>query len=129
MKANKKSVFVVENNSLEGDLIRDFFKKNNKYEFRYFTDSASCFAALHEHPMAVLIDYDLNTINPKEKDGIRILDRIKELDHDTEVVFFSNHENTEVAVATIKHGAFDYIVLNDNQMLRLENELQTIKDH
>jgi DNA-binding NtrC family response regulator len=129
MKTNKKAVFVVENNKLERNLIRDFFKGNHKYEFRYFTTSAECFAALKEHPMAVLIDYDLKTINSSENDGIKILDKIKELEHNTEVVFYSHHENTEVAVATIKHGAFDYIVLNEFLFYRLENELQTIQEH
>lgn len=129
MKTPKKSVFVVENNKLERNLIEDCFTGNQKYDFKYFSDSGSCLKALHEHPMAVLIDYDLNTINASEKDGIKILDKIKELDQNTEVVFFSNHENTEVAVATVKHGAFDYIVLNDYKYMRLENELHSIQDH
>lgn len=129
MKTNKKTVFVVENNKLERNLIKDFFKGNQKYDFRYFMSSADCFAALNEHPMAVLIDYDLKTINASENDGIKILDKIKELEHSTEVVFYSHHENTEVAVATIKHGAFDYIVLNEFHFYRLENELQTIEAH
>jgi DNA-binding NtrC family response regulator len=78
--------------------------------------------------MAVLIDYDLKTINPNENDAITILKKIKTLEHNTEVVFYSHHDSVEVAIATIKHGAFDYIVVNDNQFLRLENELSAIND-
>ncbi|MFN8438098.1 MAG: response regulator [Cytophagales bacterium] len=130
MENNRKKVFVVENNLLERNMIKSFLKESgSKYDFKFFSNSAECIASLPEHPMAILIDYDLNTINPNEKDAIKILEEIKALENHTEVVFFSTHENTEIAVATIKHGAFDYIVINDNQFLRLENELKTIEEH
>lgn len=122
-------VFIVENDAINTSLMSSEFAKNHAFEFVYFSSSSECLKALERHPVAVLIDYDLNSINSSEKDGMKILKEIKKLEHHTEVIFFSTHENTEVAVSSIKHGAYDYIVINDHRFLRLENVLNNLLDY
>ncbi len=125
----KKLIFVVENNPTQIKDIKEHFIDHKHFEFRFFETSAACLPQIHQHPLAVFIDYDLKEINNEEKDAVFILDEIKRLEHDTEVVFFSAHDNQEVAKDTIKHGAHDYILLNDYRFLRMENNLLNIEEH
>lgn len=120
-------VFVVENDHLQENRFRENFQLNQGYTFVYFKSSGACLEQLHLHPMAVLIDHDLRSFNRNQKDAITILEKIRELDHNTEVVFFSKEENQEVARDMVEHGAFDYVVVNNNSLLRLQKTLSNIK--
>jgi DNA-binding NtrC family response regulator len=127
-KTKKNLVFVVENDKLQEKNFKFNFTKDHKHEFVYFKSSDDCLKQLHRHPMAILIDYELKTINADEDDGILLLNKIKELEHHTEVVFFSTHDHPKLAEYTIKHGAYDYIVVNDSQYLRLQNVLSNLEN-
>ena len=125
----KNIVFIVENESVKSDLIHKFFEKTHHFEFFYFGDSDECLKQLYRHPMAVFLDYDLKSINTHEKDWQKILEEIKNLNHNTEVIFFSSEDHSGVASDTLKHGAYDYIVINENRFRRMENILFNIEDH
>ncbi|MBY0424213.1 MAG: response regulator, partial [Cytophagales bacterium] len=125
----KHIVFIVENESVKAELIHQFFEKNKHFEFLYFRDSEECLNQLYLHPMAVFIDYDLKTVDSHERDGLKILEEIQKLNHSTEVIFFSSEDHPEVAMDTIKHGAYDYVVINENRFRRMENILFNIEDH
>jgi DNA-binding NtrC family response regulator len=125
----KNIVFIVENEKVKSELIHQFLEKNHHFEFLYFKDSEECLGQLYLHPMAVFLDYDLKTYDSHERDGLKILDEIKNLNHNTEVIFFSSEDHPEVAADTLKHGAYDYVVINENRFRRMENILFNIEDH
>jgi ActR/RegA family two-component response regulator len=50
--------------------------------------------------------------------GLEILKKIMHVRPETKIIILSGQEKMEVAVDTIKHGAYDYIVKNDNVFLR-----------
>jgi DNA-binding NtrC family response regulator len=125
----KNIVFIVENESVKSDLIHKFFEKNHHFQFFYFSDSDECLKQLYRHPMAVFLDYDLKSNNSHEKDWLKILEEIKNLNHSTEVIFFSTEDHPEVAKDMIKHEVYDYVVINENRFLRMENILFNIEDH
>jgi two-component system, OmpR family, response regulator len=50
--------------------------------------------------------------------GLEILKRVMQYNSETKVIMLSGQEKMEVAVDSIKHGAYDYIVKNDNVFLR-----------
>jgi DNA-binding NtrC family response regulator len=58
--------------------------------------------------------------------GIDILKEIKAKYPNTEVVMFSGQDKIEVAVNTIKYGAFDYIVKSESAFHRSENVIFNI---
>jgi len=125
----KNLVFIVENESIKSELIHKFFEKNFQFEILYFSNSEDCLSQLYLHPMAVFIDYDIKTYDSHERDGVKLLDEIKKLNHSTEVIFFSSEDHPEVAHDTLKHGAYDYILINENRFRRMENILFNIEEH
>ncbi|MCU0429972.1 MAG: response regulator [Cytophagaceae bacterium] len=127
MALRKKLIFIVENDHFHEELIHQNFDKDTHHEFVYFEHSQDCLDQLHRHPMAVFIDYDLRMLDSNEMDALSILDKIKRLEHHTEVVFFSGRESIELAQAALRHGAFDYLVINDYQYIRMKHVIRNIE--
>ncbi len=61
--------------------------------------------------MAQKNEYDviLCDIKMPKMDGIEVLEKIKELEHDSTIVMISGHGTIDTAVDALKKGAFDYI--------------------
>ena len=72
---------------------------------------------MHKNPDIVLLDYMLEG----ELNGLQVLKKIKSTNPDTEVIMMSAQEKLEVAVNSLKHGAYDYIVKNDSAMNRMSS--------
>ena len=60
--------------------------------------------AREEQPDLVLLDYHLPGIN-----GLEVLQRLKETDEDILVIMVTAQGGLEIAVNTMRHGAYDYI--------------------
>ncbi|MEO8086334.1 MAG: response regulator, partial [Bacteroidota bacterium] len=58
--------------------------------------------------------------------GTEILKEIKAQKPDAEVIMFSGQDRIEVAVNTMKYGAFDYIVKSESAFHRSENVIFNI---
>jgi len=73
---------------------------------------------LKKEPCVVILDYYLNSSYKDAMNGLEVLKRIMKVNPETKVIILSSQDKMEVAVDTIKHGAYDYIVKNDNVFLR-----------
>lgn len=125
----KNLVFIVENESVKADLLHQYFDKTHLFEFIFFQTSEECLQQLYLHPLVVFLDYNLQSFDSHERDGLKLLDEIKQLDHHTEVVFFSMEDHPGVAKDTLAHGAYDYVVINENRFRRMENIVFNIQEH
>lgn len=59
-------------------------------------------------------------------EGIDILQEIKKIDDGIEVTIYSGQDNREVAVETIRFGAFDYVTKAPSAFNRMENIIHRI---
>jgi FixJ family two-component response regulator len=73
---------------------------------------------LNKKPGIVLLDYNLNGSYIDAMNGIDVLKRIMQESPDTKVIMLSSQEKMEVAVESIKYGAYDYIIKNDNVFMK-----------
>ena len=53
-------------------------------------------------------------------DGLEVLQEIKKIDPEVDVVILSGQDKIEVAVKTMQYGAFDYIVKGEAAFYRAE---------
>jgi DNA-binding NtrC family response regulator len=75
---------------------------------------------LSKKPCIILLDYYLNSTYKDAMNGLEILKRINFINPEAKVIILSSQDKMEIAVDTIKHGACDYIVKNENVFLRVK---------
>ncbi len=104
-KKRNPLIFVVEDNKIYNKLVVNFLEKNGYTNVRSFYSGEDCLRNLKQNPMVVIQDYLLEGVN-----GITVLKKAKKLNPETEFIFLSGQDNMEVAINTMKYGAFDYII-------------------
>jgi DNA-binding NtrC family response regulator len=107
--ADKKNnlIFVVEDNKIYNKLITEYLAKHNYVNVKPFFSGEECVEAVKkgEEPEIIIQDYFLEKMN-----GIDVLRKVKQINPGPEFLFLTSHEDMEVAVNTIKFGAYDYII-------------------
>jgi len=83
--------------------------------------------ALYEEfrPHLVFLDVKMQGM-----DGIETLKRLRELDHQAQIVMISGHGTIQTAVAATQHGAYDFLekpLDTDRVLLTLRNALQHVE--
>src|ERR1700754_1717732 len=116
-------VFIVEDDVWYGSMLQHYLSLNPEYEVKRFESPRDFFAALHENPEVVTLDYSL-----PDCDGAEVLKKIKEHNPDIRVIVISGQEDVATAIDLLKNGAFDYIVKDDDTKDRLWNTIQHLQE-
>jgi len=90
-----------------------------------FDNGFSCLEALDQKPDIIFIDQTMEGLT-----GIDVLKRIKFKGPDIYSVFVSGIEDIRSAINSIKNGAFDFIIKNNDVLKKMEkvmNEMITIQ--
>ena len=77
-------------------------------------------------PQVVILDYHLNSKYPEAADGIEILDWIKKENHETKVIMLTNDDKIDIAIKSFKHGASDYVVKTETQIMKINYSLSNL---
>lgn len=116
MKTNKNLlIYVVEDNKIYNRMVVEYLEKQGFKRVKSFYCGKDCLDAVEagESPDIVIQDYFLDDIN-----GIDVLLRVKEKSEKSEFIFLTTNENVEVATNSIKFGAFDYLIKDNDLALR-----------
>src|SRR6201990_997649 len=116
-------VFIVEDDVWYGSMLQHYLSLNPEYEVRRFESPRDFFAALHENPEVVTLDYSL-----PDCDGAEVLKKIKEHNPDIRVIVISGQEDVATAINLLKNGAFDYIVKDDDTKDRIWNSILHLRE-
>lgn len=93
-------------------MITEFLKKQGFNKIESFLGGKDCINAVKggKSPDIVIQDYFLDDMN-----GIDVLKIVKNHSKKSEFIFLTANENMEVAINSIKYGAYDYII-KDNEL-------------
>jgi two-component system OmpR family response regulator len=117
------SIFLVDDDSLFLKSLEHLLLHKLKYQVfvKPFPTGEDFLQHVDEKPDIVVLDYMLNAQNPEAMNGISVLTRVMEKYPATTVIMLSGHEKLEVAVESIKNGAYDYVIKNENALLKIQN--------
>lgn len=121
MKTKQSKIFVVEDDVIYQELIKHKLNEANYSNVKFFSTGEEFLNALHENPSIVVLDYNLDGMN-----GLSILQKIKSYNPEIHVIFLSGQESLEVAINTLKYGAYDYIIKNKVALDRLVQLLKRV---
>lgn len=117
-------LYVVEDNKIYNRMVCEYLKTKNYTNVKSFESGKECIKTVKngEKPDIVIQDYHLQDTN-----GIEVLQAVKKHCKTTEFIFLTANDNMEIAINTIKYGAFDYIV-KDNEIAfkKVEDKIQKI---
>lgn len=119
---NQFYIFVAEDDEWYNRLLVYNLTLNPDYEVKSFGDAKSLLEMLHLQPQVITLDYKL-----PDMIGNVVLQKIKEVSPDTEVIIISEQENIETAVELLKLGAYDYLVKSKDIRDRLLNTVNNIR--
>lgn len=103
-----KKIVIIEDNGFYQELIKKHFHDND-YQVTCF-ETGEDFFAFKTNPDLVILDYNLaGNIN-----GLDVLKRLKNEDLDAPVIFLSSQKDMRVALDSLKEGAFDYVIKNED---------------
>ncbi len=127
-KDNRYVVFVVDDDSKVLTMSKHYIEKNSEYEVEVqtFTTGEDALAKLDMRPDAVVMDYYFNEEEGGRLNGAEVMTKIREKLPNTEVVMISGQENMEIALETIRNGAYDYIIKGENAIQRAQLSIEKI---
>lgn len=129
MANSKPLVFLVDDDSAHNQMLSDHLVMNVKANIKSFTTGEACLEAMPENPDIVILDYYLDSQDTSARNGIDILQEIMDYDSHIYVIMLSGQDKIEIAVDTIKYGAYDYVVKNQSAFIRTEKIIQNIEQN
>ncbi len=117
-------IFIVEDDKFYANLVREKLKLSNFQNVIIFETGESFIDNLFRNPDVVILDYSLGNTN-----GLDLLKKIKSVNPDIQVIFLSGQEEMNVAINSLKYGAFDYLEKDEESLERLVFILMRIVQH
>lgn len=118
--ANSLKVYVVEDDTMQGEMVKDHLTGQG-YSVKVFNTGETFLKNLEtDVPDILVLDYNLNSVDKSAAEGSAILEMLKDKNEAVEVIMYSGQDSIEVAVDTMRYGAFDYIVKGETAFSRLD---------
>lgn len=114
-------IFIVEDNKAYNKIVEHQLHANGYQNVITFVSGEDCLQNVKLKPDIVIQDYRLQGMS-----GINVLQRFKKVLPKCEFIFLSGQDNVDIAVNTVKLGAFDYIVKNETAIQRLLQKIENI---
>jgi DNA-binding NtrC family response regulator len=122
MKFNKNyKLFIVDDDPIYSEFITTVLNQAGYKGVSAYETESEVLDNLYQSPDVIFLDYFLGNAN-----GLDVLRKIKATNPDIHVVFLSSQEKIEVAVNSLKYGALDYIIKNDEAKRRVISSMNRI---
>jgi DNA-binding response OmpR family regulator len=107
------TVFVVEDNATYAQMI-GYQLEQKRNTVTIFHSGEECLNQLYKNPDIIVLDYMLGSM-----DGIEVLKQVKSINPDIQVIFLSAQDDIHVGINSLKYGAFDYVMKDDDAHLNV----------
>lgn len=129
MESNKDNftVFVVDDEMMIRKMIEHRLKKRNDLSVYSYATGEECLEDLEtKSPDIVMLDYHMSNNDKHIMNGLEVLQKIKQIEPQTNVAMLSSQDNVGVAVNVLKEGAVDYIIKNALFAVNAESTIDKI---
>lgn len=117
-------IFVVDDDEVYVARLGHYLSLNPDYQVKKFYSAKELSAALHEKPDIITLDYYMPDVK-----GDVLLNQIREISPETEVIIISGQEDIKVAIDLFKKGVHDYIVKDGDTEQRLWMAIQNLREN
>lgn len=124
--APKRYVFLIDDEPVQNEMLKDYLSERFLFELKTFSNGEDALQNMDLKPEIVVLDYYLNKDTANAKNGVEVLKAIKEVSPETSVIMLSGQDKIDIAVDTMKYGAFDYVVKGESAFTRVENIMNNL---
>lgn len=124
----KRHIFLVDDEPIQNEMLKDYLSERFLYDIKTFDNGETALQNMNLNPEIVVLDYHLSSEKPNAKNGVEILKEIKDKYPDTQVIMLSGQDKIDVAVDSIKYGAYDYVVKGETAFSRMENVMNNVSE-
>lgn len=114
-------IFVVEDNQIYNKLVVSYLKTNKFTNVEAFYSGEDVLKNMHKNPDIVIQDYLLDGMT-----GIEVLIKAKKICPNVEFIFLSGNDNIDIAINSMKYGAYNYIVKDQMALQKLVEKIHKI---
>ncbi len=118
---------LIEDSQATAEMIKDFLSMTfPESEVLTYTTGEEAIQKINIKPDLFIIDYNLDSVNPKALRGIQIMMKLRN-EYKAPVIFLSSEDSETLAANTLKAGADDYVTKNSHDSFsRLEISIRNI---
>jgi len=124
--APKRYMFLVDDEPIQNEMLKDYLSERFVYELKTFENGEDALQHMNLKPEIIILDFHLSVQNPNAKNGIEILKEMKDKYPETQIIMLSGQDKIDVAIDTMKYGAYDYVVKGESAFSRIENIINNI---
>ncbi len=121
-KTDQPLIFIVDDDEAFTRLVARELNKAEYKKIEVYANGTLMMDNLVKKPDIVFLDY---TLEP-EMNGLDVLKKIKETDKGIYVIMFTAAEKIELAIDSLRLGAYDYIIKNENAFVKIVNRIKKI---
>lgn len=124
MKAqnDQPKIFVVDDDVPFTVLIKKHLQKSGYQNIYVHNSGRACLDAIETKPDIIILDY---TMEP-DFNGLKVLSLVKKKYKDIYVIMLTAAEKIELAIDSLRLGAYDYVVKNEKAFLKISNRVKKI---
>ncbi|MBN9481824.1 MAG: hypothetical protein BGO70_14750 [Bacteroidetes bacterium 43-93] len=125
---HSRYIFLVDDEPIQNEMLKDYLSERFLYNIKTFDNGEEAISNLNLNPEIIVLDFHLNAHKPNAENGVAILKRIKEKSPATQVIMLSGQDKIDVAIDSMKYGAYDYVVKGETAFSRMENILNNVSE-
>lgn len=114
-------IFVVEDNHIYNKLVVSYLKTNKYTNVESYLTGEDALKNMHKNPDVVIQDYLLEGMT-----GIEVLIKAKKIAPHVEFIFLSGNDNIDIAINSMKYGASNYIVKDQQALPKLVEKIRQL---
>jgi len=114
-------IFIVEDNTVYNKLVVSYLRSQKFTRVESYLTGEECLKNIYKKPDVIIQDYILDGMN-----GIEVLKATKKLYPETEFIFLSGQDSVDIAINSMKYGAYDYIVKDQMALKKMVDKINKI---
>lgn len=128
IEQSTRFIFLVDDEPIQNEMLKDYISERFLYQIKTYESGEAVLADMHLNPEIIVLDFHLNSHRPDAENGVDVLKKIKAQNSQAQVIMLSGQDKLEVAIDSMKHGAYDYVVKGETAFSRMENILNNINE-
>lgn len=134
VQQSNQYIFLIDDEPIQNEMLKDYIAERFQYKIKTYGSGEDAMKDMNLKPDIIVLDFHLNAHLPNAQNGVEVLKKIKEVHPAAQVIMLSGQDKLDVAVDSMKYGAYDYVIKGETAFSRMENilnninELRNIKD-